>query len=671
MKSAFSIYCWPLLWLVIMSCQSTPTEHTTTDALEGSLQVAGRNRSEIEKVLAHYRQRPQDSLKYEAAVRLISGMSDRKHYSGQGLKDFDKVFSARHQKLPEDSLIALYRTQLQIHQVSESSEIVFDLTTLSAAYLIENIDLAFDAWQQAPWRSQVSFEAFCNFILPYKSFSEYPENWRKSFYERYKYVLKSEKNLMQASRMLTAELKGWFKYTAALDGYPGRLSVSNLLKAQHGNCNDMSNVAAYSCRSVGIPVAIDFTPQWANDLGGHVWNALILNDSVSVEFLGAENQPGEYSHFSRHDSKTAKVFRSMLNPQASSFAQQARVRGIKDIPANLASVRVSDVTSLYTCTQDITLNVTAPDGTPVYLGLFSGKTWSAIAGAFVKANRATFSAMGNNILYMPLFYDADGYRPAAKPFLLKVNNQVEVLPLNQQQTQTLTLRRKAPMKWNTAKWILSEYLHHCRLEGANQPDFSDAQVLYTLPEPIPNWGIWRNGGAAARDRLEYESLWEQNVLTPQKAFRYVRLMAQHEPDDPLKVGEIRLWAHGSSTPLRGKPIGSVAHPEWAFDGVPGRSIIEKAPNPNGQWVGLDLGQPTTLEKFAILPACDANQVEPGAEYELMYWDDGWVSLGKQRATTYEISFRDAPTGALFWLHKYGRSGNERPFTYENGKQLWW
>ena len=42
--------------------------------MEQTLSQAGKNRSELEKVLRHYREHPEDSLKYQAACFLIDNM---------------------------------------------------------------------------------------------------------------------------------------------------------------------------------------------------------------------------------------------------------------------------------------------------------------------------------------------------------------------------------------------------------------------------------------------------------------------------------------------------------------------------------------------------------------------------------------------------------------------
>ena len=59
-----------LITLLCFSCKRGP------DNLEAALREAGDNRHELEKVLTHYQQLPDDKLKYRAAVFLIENMPE-------------------------------------------------------------------------------------------------------------------------------------------------------------------------------------------------------------------------------------------------------------------------------------------------------------------------------------------------------------------------------------------------------------------------------------------------------------------------------------------------------------------------------------------------------------------------------------------------------------------
>jgi hypothetical protein len=67
-----------------------------------------------------------------------------------------------------------------------------------------------------------------------------------------------------------------------------------------------------------------------------------------------------------------------------------------------------------------------------------------------------------------------------------------------------------------------------------------------------------------------------------------------------------------------------------------------------------------------------SSLEAGREYELFYWKDGWVSVGRAKAGDQPLAFAGAPEGALYWLVGAESSREEeRIFTYESDTQVWW
>ena len=42
---------------------------------------------------------------------------------------------------------------------------IYDAHIITAEYLIDNIDRAFDNWQKRPWNRSLSFEDFCEYLL--------------------------------------------------------------------------------------------------------------------------------------------------------------------------------------------------------------------------------------------------------------------------------------------------------------------------------------------------------------------------------------------------------------------------------------------------------------------------------------------------------------------------
>ena len=93
---------------------------------------------------------------------------------------------------------------------------------------------------------------------------------------------------------------------------------------------------------------------------------------------------------------------------------------------------------------------------------------------------------------------------------------------------------------------------------------------------------------------------------------------------------------------------------------------------NGTWVGLELQQPTQIGRIRYIPRNDGNCIEVGHEYELLYWHDGnWQSMGTQNAQCDTLTYQKVPIGGLYLLRNHTKGKEERIFTYEDGKQVWW
>lgn len=66
-----------------------------------------------------------------------------------------------------------------------------DIREVDSAYLCNNIEWAFKVWREQPWGKNVSFETFCEYILPYRIEDETLEYWREMYYEKYNSLLDS------------------------------------------------------------------------------------------------------------------------------------------------------------------------------------------------------------------------------------------------------------------------------------------------------------------------------------------------------------------------------------------------------------------------------------------------------------------------------------------------
>lgn len=211
--------------------------------------LAGDNKQELKAVIRHYRK---DKLKKRAAVFLISNMADKGEirYTEGGQK-----------------------------------EIRPDVKFISADYLIENIDIAFEVWKY-PWCSSLSFEEFCEEILPYRMRNEPLESWRKYYYEKYKSMADSLAVNYSSMRETAIFFNNAFRkyYRPEMESIKGELSYKEMEYHKGGSCIQMVLNAVQEMRSFGFPLNIDVIPYHGKLNKSHAYNSFIDEDGKCVGF---------------------------------------------------------------------------------------------------------------------------------------------------------------------------------------------------------------------------------------------------------------------------------------------------------------------------------------------------------------------------------------------------
>lgn len=149
------------------------------------LQMAGENRKELIKVLAHYRPNESDSLKYKAALYLIQNMGG--HYTLSNPNQH-KVDSIKQRYLKQGYLD---KQSIEMLDANNAFNYLLDAKSINSSFLIKNIDEAFETWGKRPWSKHISFHSFCEYILPYRIDNEALEDWRELYHNRYSFLLDS------------------------------------------------------------------------------------------------------------------------------------------------------------------------------------------------------------------------------------------------------------------------------------------------------------------------------------------------------------------------------------------------------------------------------------------------------------------------------------------------
>jgi len=215
-KSLFAILA-AIVIIVIVLLVVRDNSNSYPVGVENMLKKAGDNRNELEKVFEHYVEQGA-SQKLKAAYYLIENMEGHSyviyelHDSNKVNVDFDVLAYPDYKSLLE----AWDQIEAEHGSLDFSKDkIKKDLENISADLLIHNIDMAFRAWQEKPWAKHLSFENFCEYVLPYRGSNEPLEKWRPHFWEQFKNLDKKMENPedpIEATKLINNNIKSWFSF---------------------------------------------------------------------------------------------------------------------------------------------------------------------------------------------------------------------------------------------------------------------------------------------------------------------------------------------------------------------------------------------------------------------------------------------------------------------------
>lgn len=640
-----------LLCMLVASCRMRPV----SSGLEETLSQAGSNRDELFRVLAHY-EKEGDSLKLRAAQFLLENMAGKAYATGRVVDEYcafmDSVFRTGHKS--EEELPSIYEQyEKQARYLKEEPVLALDARTLTADYLIRNIDEAFAVWDR-PWNRHLSFNEFCEWILPYRVSGEVPEEWRTLYRERFEPLLQSDtiRTARQACTVINNEL---IKYSICIPEksvLPVTLPPHLLMNIKFGLCGDYANLAMFAMRAAGIPVGIEIVPYWGRGNGRHTFNVVYDSDSTFHDFSGAEQNPDE--HLIRFRHEMPKVYRQTFGKQPSSLAMQC---GNEDVPDFFKNPCLEDVTGNYPFIEarDITVPVEGhSDRKFAYLCVYHPTQWIPVAWGRRQGDSVRFQNVCPNIVYHPALYADGKLQLTGHPFLLDTLGCVNVLA---PQTDTVncvlsTLYKDAPKLIKLLPTFVGG-----KIQGANRPDFSDAVTYYTFTE---------------QPTFKYTTVDCRNT----KPCKYLRYLSSDRGTG--NMADVEFYAEGSDVPLKGKVIGHYkpslqffdSGAEAMFDGDP-TTFFHTADTLS--WGGLELEKPAAVSRIRFIIRSKNNGIRKGSEYELFYMDrDKWVSLGSQVATEDDrLEYKGVPKNALFRWIDHTKDNSKRIFIIENKKEVWY
>ena len=607
-----------LLLILVSSCSSQLDEQ-----LAYALELSKDNRPELEKVIDHYAACPQ---KQEAARWLIANMPGHSCISNEAIKAF------------ADTLILHPMTKAEGNRLWDSLDIhsrpprnMKDILCINSDFLIKDIDKAFEVWENSPWHDEIDFDLFRNYILPYRADGELLRlDWRDSLNKKYAPIVSDVKNAKEAfqriKKIIHARNQNWsYKFKYLLDPVAQNNYVSGVCIER---CIYLTNV----CRAVGLPVVIDNVGKWTNySDSSHSWVALVLKDGTytivdddsiarkdnlidAATFNVHQSLPGNYPYSPMLKKRYAKIWRSHFYYDSNSIAPQ-----FGQMAANyLQSPFMTDVSAQYGLHEGFTVSTNMDVG-HIWLCIHSLQTgWIPAAYEATKNKKTEFKNISDSVLFLPMSCIDGEIRPVGYPFYVDENNNLISFIPDKSKRITVTINRKYPL---IARWI-NRYLRikDAIIEGSNDSQFiSHAELGRVSTIPVFH-----------------------NVINFSNTTncRYVRLNS--ETQKKLEIAQINILDK---------------------DG----NIICSSTEPV-----IDLGQSKEISGIEFFPRNDGNFVVPGHDYELAYWNwDKWETISRLHSEGYSLTFDSIPRGALLILHDLTEGKEERPFTINNGRQIWW
>lgn len=632
----FAIAIGFFFFFVLTSCKQS-------QGVEYVLQQARGNRSELEKVLVHYQN---DSLKYKAACFLIKNMSGHFSYQSPAMDYCKQRLAELPRTARRDSMNRIWKQAATIYP-GETVLKVEDCTSIKSAFLIENIEQAFRAWENAPWYKEVDFQSFCRYILPYRISEEQLSedvHWRDSLVERYREYIQGETDMQQAFASLLKMFDATWKRLSSKCPY--KLDALTIDEAGFSLCEQRCVVRGNVMRSLGLPVTCDYVGSWANySRNGHSWISLM-------------GQDGETYLYNREDSVVKKdnpidasFFKPLVLPGASydywvdSLKRTAKVYRKNFFKQEGKEDLVEDVSEKYGLIDSVIIQTGVTEKCAYLCTFGSGDDWRIAVKSEIHDGRCVFRNVGASIAYLPAVLKEGKIMALDAPFILFKGGMVrKIVPTGQ--TQTIKLNRKYILMttW-TNRWYA---MLDGRFEASNDSRFRYADVLHQISS-LP---VYRN----------------EVTLENPKSYRYVRYVSPGVLRSEL--AEVTFFSGNQE--LKGEVIGEnikTTAQKRVFDHDLTTIGDSKTVD---YWVGLDLGKKYTIDKLVYYPRNDDNFIVPGELYELFYYDKGaWHSLGTMKAQSEELVYRDVPQNALFLLKNKVKGKEERIFTYENGRQVWW
>ena len=426
------------LFSSMLLCAITGYSINYPTAVEKVLIKAGKNRTELEKVIVYYKKK-KDPLKLRAAYFLISNMDCHSSANYYWADQNNKKIPFNEFSYPDFTAAEKAAADIKIKNPGARMlpENISDVTSLKADFLIDHINRSFVAWRKSPIKG-VTFESFCEYILPYRASVEPVQAWMPTYTERFKYFdeLLRINGLNNSLAALRANFASWFTDTYDLESRREplpRLGSMQLLFRKKGPCEDIADLSTFIFRSQGIPVALDIVPFWGTSTGSH-FSTAIFDSKHHITHFDLSKTVSSDNVLSREPPKVIRI----------TYAKQTGTLADIENPANIPdgfmqTVNYKDVTPDYWPTANLTCKLypAYAKGKIAYSCILNGLRWRPTWWGKINNGTVTFEKMGKGIVYVPECYRNGKLIPAGSPVALGYHHEMILTPDFQNRTKVI------------------------------------------------------------------------------------------------------------------------------------------------------------------------------------------------------------------------------------------
>lgn len=312
-----------------------------------------------------------------------------------------------------------------------------DARSLSAAFLLENVQYAYKARAEFPWAKEVPDSVFLNDVVAYANLNENRESWRKDFYERFKKYVAPCKTMREAIDSVNKNVRDELLVDYNTKREKPDQAPYESMRQHMASCSGLSILLTDAFRAVGIPSRVAGTPAWHDDRGNHNWNEVWIDGQWRfTEYYPSDDL--DQSWFLTDAGKAIKedvrkaIYAASFKPTGCYFPL------VWD--ENIRYVHAENVTDRYTSLYRAQLSAMPADGSHVALRVmvFKDKDHAEASGDRVATNLDVFK--GDKQLYGGRSTGATQDMNDVLTFNVEKNQQYVVKFVNgkgEMQTQTI------------------------------------------------------------------------------------------------------------------------------------------------------------------------------------------------------------------------------------------